>query len=458
MMRSMFSGVSGLRAHQNRMDVVGNNIANVNTVAFKSSRVTFQEVFTQTIRGASSPDSATGRGGTNPMQVGLGISVASIDTIFTRGSLQRTDNPTDLAIEGEGFFIARGSSADTYQFTRAGNFGIDKHGNLVNPNGLRVYGWHHRVEGSKTEFDAEQEIQPINIFRDDENGNKRIIPASHTSRVAFSGNLNSSYVALSSNGNDLNSAETHDIDDIQTALDSTPGLQTFAVPYTIYDKLGNDHTITLTFVKNDANANKSEWFWYAADVLDENNDPLQGFLMFNEDGQVVQGDPHDTSPLQTIIPPLDSGTDKFDVVFDFTSITQFRGDGSVKAMDVNGYRSGEFVTMNVGSDGLITAIYSNGEQQAVGQIALAYFENPSGLQKTGGNLYIPTTNSGDFDKGLKPGSAGVGTLNPGTLEMSNVDLSREFTEMITTQRGFQANSRIITTSDEMLQELVNLKR
>ena len=456
MMRSMFSGVSGLRAHQNRMDVVGNNIANINTVGFKSSRVTFQEVFTQTIRGASSPDSATGRGGNNPMQVGLGISVASIDTIFTRGSLQRTDNPTDLAIEGEGFFIARGSSADTYQFTRAGNFGLDKHGNLVNPNGMRVYGWHHRAEGSKTEFDAEREMQPINIFRDDANGNKRIIPASATSWSSFSGNLNSRYRAIAENHNKFEEGQVPYASNAITERIDNAGVQTFAVPYTIYDKLGNDHTVTMTFVKNEATTDHSDWFWFA-DVEDEDGNPLQGFLRFGVNGQIDHSE-YDTRPEQTFIPAVDYGTDEFPVTFDFANITQFKGDGSVKATDVNGYPTGEFVTMNIGSDGIITSIYSNGEQQAVGQIAIAYFENPSGLQKLGGNMYIPTTNSGDFDKGLKPGSAGVGTLNPGTLEMSNVDLSREFTEMITTQRGFQANSRIITTSDEMLQELVNLKR
>ena len=138
MMRSMFSGVSGLRAHQTRMDVIGNNVANVNTVGFKSGRVTFQEVFSQTLRGAGAPDSATGRGGQNPMQVGLGIGVGAVDTITTRGSLQRTDNPTDLSIEGEGFFIVKGSNADTYKFTRAGNFGVDKLGNLVTGNGMNV--------------------------------------------------------------------------------------------------------------------------------------------------------------------------------------------------------------------------------------------------------------------------------------------------------------------------------
>ena len=193
MMRSMFSGVSGLRTHQTRMDVIGNNIANVNTVAFKSGRVTFQEVFNQTLSGASAPDATTGRGGTNPMQVGLGIGIGTIDTITTRGSIERTDNPTDLSIEGDGFFIVRGGSSDTFRFTRAGNFGIDKHGNLVTGNGMNVYGWQayeREADGTYT-FDTENPIEPINLFSDSHNGNKRMIAARATTSAVFVGNLDS---------------------------------------------------------------------------------------------------------------------------------------------------------------------------------------------------------------------------------------------------------------------------
>jgi len=171
MMRSMFSGVSGLRAHQTKMDVIGNNIANVNTVGFKSGRVTFQEVFNQTLKGAGAPDPVTGRGGTNPMQVGLGIGVGVVDTLVTRGSLQRTDSPTDLSIEGEGFFIVRGGNTDTFRFTRAGNFGIDKLGNLVTGSGMNVYGWQaykRELDGSYT-YDTELPIEPINLYSDIQN-------------------------------------------------------------------------------------------------------------------------------------------------------------------------------------------------------------------------------------------------------------------------------------------------
>jgi flagellar hook protein FlgE len=164
------------------------------------------------------------------------------------------------------------------------------------------------------------------------------------------------------------------------------------------------------------------------------------------------------TPSLKVAPASSIGTEPIDIKLDFTKMTMYSADSSVKPTNVDGYSTGNLVTFNIGSDGMLTGIYSNGQQQPLGMVALASFENPAGLQKVGENMFIPTTNSGDFKKGLKPGSEGVGTLNPGTLEMSNVDLSKEFTDMIVTQRGFQANSRIITTSDEMLQELVNLKR
>ncbi len=458
-MRSMFSGVSGLRAHQTRMDVIGNNIANVNTVGFKSSRVTFQEVFTQTLKGSSAPDSETGRGGTNPMQVGLGISVASVDTLFTRGSLQRTDNPTDLAIEGDGFFIVRGGNKDTYRFTRAGNFNRDKLGNIVASNGMNVYGWQERKEGSTVEFDTEKEMQPLNIFNDETNGNKRILAASATTSAEFSGNLDTSFEGVANAFDPTSASAPYSQSDIDGVMTTATDADTFTVPYTAYDKLGNPYTINLTFVKNQVNAGTdTQWFWYA-DGTNSTGAPAQGYVEFDVNGKIIETSA--TAPVTqtiTVLPNGSSATDSFDIEMDFSNLTQFKAESSVKATDVNGYPPGEMVNFNIGSDGVITGIYNNGQQQSLGLIALGFFENPAGLQNVGSNMFIPSTNSGEFTKGLKPGSGGVGTLTPGTLEMSNVDLSKEFTEMITTQRGFQANSRIITTSDEMLQELVSLKR
>lgn len=435
MMRSMFSGVSGLRAHQTRMDVIGNNVANVNTVGFKSGRVTFQEIFSQTLKGASSPDTATGRGGTNPMQIGLGLGVGAVDTITTRGSLQRTDNPTDMAIEGDGFFICKGGSADTFKFTRAGNFTIDKLGNLVTGSGLNVYGWQKLKTDGSGEFDSEVPIEPINLYSDNYR-NKRIIAAKATSSAKLAGNLDASMKVA--------------------AVPATPVAdEIFTVPMTVYDSLGNDYKVNVEFWKSASAATGSTWTWRIPSSTGYTPTNATGTIGFNDDGIITAGAIPATQVVFT--PDPSTGTGAFNVQMDFSKITCFASDNSVKPQSVDGYTSGSLVTFSVGSDGVLTGIYDNGQQQSLGLMAISGFENPAGLQKVGDNMYIPTTNSGDY-KAVKAGSNGVGTLNPGTLEMSNVDLSKEFTEMIITQRGFQANSRIITTSDEMLQELVNLKR
>ena len=437
MMRSMFSGVSGLRAHQTRMDVIGNNVANVNTVGFKSGRVTFQEIFSQTLKGASAPDAATGRGGTNPMQMGLGLGVGAVDTITTRGSLQRTDNPTDMSIEGDGFFICKGGATDTFRFTRAGNFGIDKLGNLVTGSGLNVYGWQALKTDGSGEFDTEKPIEPINLYTDAYR-NKRIISAKATSRAQLSGNLDAAMPLVDES------------DDPQAE-------QMFSVPMTVYDRLGNDYKVDVLFWKVDADADGSTWQWEIPSTgSGYTASSASGTIRFDAEG-IIDSESIQDQPPVVFVPDPSTGTGEFEVVFDFSKITSFASDNSVKPQSVDGYPSGSLVSFSVGSDGILTGIYDNGQQQSLGLIAISGFENPAGLQKVGDNMYIPTTNSGEY-KAVKPGTGGTGTLNPGTLEMSNVDLSKEFTEMIITQRGFQANSRIITTSDEMLQELVSLKR
>lgn len=449
MMRSMFSGVSGLRAHQQRMDVIGNNVANVNTVGFKSSRVTFQEVFNQTLSGASAPDSSTSRGGTNPMQVGLGTSVGSVDTMMSTGSSERTDNATDLSISGDGFFIVRGSSEDTYKFTRAGNFGLDKLGNLVSGSGYCVYGWQKKNDDGS--FDTESPVEPINLYADTSNGNKKIIAADSTSKAAFSGNLNAS-------NKDLGAGST---------------VTQFAVPFTVYDSLGNGHQLSVNYRKASVDDTNATTTWeYDITSTDGTEFELNssgtanpagaaasgtkasGQLVFDGGGKLTSG----SGLYLTLTTAAGVGSEPFNVDFNFDNLTMFAGESSVVPSDINGYTTGTLTTFSIGSDGIITGVYSNGEQQSLGCVALASFSNPAGLEKVGDNLFIPTTNSGNFTKGLAAGTGGTGTLTPGTLEMSNVDLSSEFTNMIITQRGFQANSRIITTSDEMLQELVNLKR
>ena len=441
MMRSMYASVSGLKAHQARMDVIGNNIANVNTIGFRASRVAFQEIFSQTLKGASAPDPTLGRGGTNPMQVGLGIGIGAIDTITSRGGLQRTDNPTDIYIDGEGFFIVKASHGDTYKFTRAGNFTIDELGNLVTPGGLCVYGW--LDYGGKADmdgnyvFDTNKPCEPINLYTDDYNGNKKIVAAKATENIKLSGNLDATTEIFDPGGS---------------------GDAQFIVPVIVYDSLGIEYEINIEFRKTGATGGITTWEWRA--TSGDLSSAASGTIQFDADGKIVKAVGQDrVTSVITLIPDDSIGSEQFDVTLDFTNVTMYAGsEDSVKPINVDGYPSGSLTYFSIGSDGIIMGVYSNGKQQPLGLIGLANFDNPAGLQRVGDNLYIPTSNSGDFQRAVKPGTASAGVLNPGVLEMSNVDLAKEFTEMIVTQRGFQANSRILTTVDEMLQEMVNMKR
>jgi len=404
MMRSMFAGVSGLRNHQIRMDVIGNNIANVNTVAFKSGRVNFQDIFSQTIRGASAPTVTAG--GTNPQQVGLGMAVAAIDTLHIQGNLQLTGKVTDVGIQGNGFFVLR--SGGQYIFTRAGTFDQDAGGYLVNTsNGLRVQGWvtMSGVYPNKDESNLTDIQIPLG----------QNIPADATANVRYAYNL-----------------------DASTAIGASR-----VSPVKVFDSLGMQHTVEITFTKTDVN----EWDWQAV----AGGAPVAaGTITFTTDGTVDTG----VAGAVTYNPP---GTDPLNVAVDFSSVTQFASETTISAIERDGYPMGALEGFTIDANGVISGSYSNGLNQQLAQIGLASFSNPVGLIKRGENMYEESNNSGMRQVG-EAGSGGRGRMAPGNIEMSNVDLAREFTEMIITQRGFQVNSRIITTSDEMLQELVNLKR
>lgn len=479
MMRSMFSSVSGLKAHQTRMDVIGNNIANVNTVGYKASRTTFQEIFAQTISSASAPDSQTGRGGTNPMQIGLGMNVDAIDMQMTSGSVQRTESPTDLSIEGEGFFIVRSGTEGSYLFTRAGNFTIDKQGNLVTSSGQNVYGWmKYEYTDDGYVFDTQEPLMALNLYSDVYNSSKRIIAAKATSEAVLAGNLDSTEKPIK--GVVTNSGDIYSLPQDAVKADGTAGSDGipddgtnnitphFSVPLTVYDALGNEHKVTLKMWKNaiddSGTAPVTTWYYYVdpgsnatIDVTDAGN--YSGYIKFNAKGKIDTSDTN--APVTksiTIKPKGETGAEAFTFNIDLSQLTMYADDSSVKASRVDGYPPGTLTTFSIGKDGVITGIYDNGRQQPLGQVAIATFENTAGLQKVGSNQFMQTTNSGDFTTGKQPGHDGAGTLVTGTLEMSNVDLAGQFTEMIITQRGFQANSRVITTSDELLQELASLKR
>jgi len=475
----MFSGVSGLRAHQLKMDVIGNNISNVNTVGYKSSRATFQEVFNQTIKGASSPQ--LGRGGTNPQQIGLGISLASIDTFHIRGAVQRTDNNTDLAINGDGFFILSNSSdflSRTY--TRAGNFTLDEYGNLVASNGYRVLGYMEDEERNPAPDGStvlKSVLEGIVISK------SKSFPAKATDSATMEGNLDKDLARVPASATDPDDLDDY-IDIVDNELKISGGVKFRETTSVFYDSLGGQHKVKFTFIRGLTNdgtnvtpgadnewgviiQNLDDMSYFAKDDSTTVSDPptLDQIVIpikFDSDGKLdasltskiilkISGkeDPSDPNSNQIF--------DDMEVEVDFTNLTQFANDSTASITNKNGYPQGYLDSFSIGQSGEIFGIFTNGQSRVIGQIALATFKNPAGLEKTSENMYQVTPNSGEPIIGI-PGSSGLGALNPGTLEMSNVDISAEFTEMITTQRGFQANSRIITTSDEMLQELVNMKR
>lgn len=404
MIRSLFAGVSGLRNHQIAMDVIANNIANVNTIGFKTGRVTFAEIFNQTIRGSSGPQDE--HGGTNPQQVGLGVTVASIDAMTTQGNLQPTGQMTDMAIQGNGFFLLKDN--DILAFTRAGAFGQDALGYLIDPSsGLRLQGW-MATGGTFPTFD-ENTLTDIQIPV-----GQTLVPQA-TTTVSYGNNLDST---------------------------SSVGY-TIQKPVEVFDSQGNTHNLQITFEKTADNT----WNWTAGGPAGVTGN---GSVTFTPTGAFnsQSGGPITFSP---------DGVNVVSIDPDFSGMTQFAAATTVSAIDRDGYAMGSLDSFTIDSSGVITGVYSNGLTQELARIALAAFSNPGGLLKRGGNLLLESNNSGMRQIG-EAGTGGRGVVAPGSLEMSNVDLSREFTNMIVIQRGFQANSRVITTSDEMLQELVNLKR
>lgn len=478
-MRSMFSGVSGLRAHQLKMDVIGNNISNVNTVGFKSQRATFQEVFNQTIKGASSPQ--LGRGGTNPQQIGLGISLSSIDTFHIRGAVQRTDNNTDLAINGDGFFILSNSSDFLNRtYTRAGNFKLDEYGNLVASNGYRVLGYMEDEERNPAPDGStvlKGVMEGIVISK------SKSFPAMATDSATMEGNLDKDIARIpmyEEDGTTLSDPSDYISIAADKSLEFSGGVKFRETTSVFYDSLGGQHKVKFTFIRGLTDGSTvgsdNEWgvivqnlddmsYFAKDDTTTVSNQPTLDEIVipikFDSDGKLITNDPDKVSKITLVIPGQDAdGNQIFDdmeIDVNFEGLTQFANDSTASITNKSGYPQGYLDTFSIGQSGEIFGIFTNGQSRVIGQIALAAFKNPAGLEKTSENMYQVSPNSGEPIYGI-PGSSGLGALNPGTLEMSNVDISAEFTEMITTQRGFQANSRIITTSDEMLQELVNMKR
>lgn len=540
LIRSLNSGVSGLRAFQTKMDVIGNNIANVETTGFKSSRVSFSEMMNQRL-------GRSGAGGENAPQlsneVGLGVRVSSIDRDFSQGAMQTTGKETDLAIEGSGYFMVGDGNQNL--MTRAGNFVFNKEGLLVDQGGRVVQGYNANNEGQVLGGGATEDIQI-----DFENA----LPPKQTENIKLAGNLDAStskaQVIQGQNGltvdgggtatlntdlNDLSqtiedladgdtisfdvtlndgttqtldftynagstmedlvtsfnnqlnagddegqltlvdglmvlrSSEMGDselqINDVsvngtgninfpafQVAQEGTTSSRTMST--TVYDDLGRAHSMTLEFTQ----IGPSEWQYEASFVDGEEiTDGATGTVNFDELGQLSS----DNMLEMTFEPGNGANATSFEIELgdsaQGTRFTQYAGSNTAKVVNQDGYTQGELVDISIDGDGQVQGIYDNGNNMVLAQLALAQVQNENGMEMVGNGLFRPTSAAGETFINTADNFADA-NINSGSLEGSNVDLAKEFTDMITSQRAYQSSARVISTSDEMLMEAVNLKR
>lgn len=353
MIQAMYNGVSETRAHKSQMDVISNNIANINTVGFKTSRVNFREMLSQTLRGATAPKPG-GLGGTDPVQIGLGTSIGSIDTLYTQGSLIATGKATDVAIEGSGFFILTDGQSKYY--TRDGSFQLDSEGYLVaSGSGMKVLGW--AADPNTGEINTTSPVTFESAIRLPVG---QLVISRQTTSVTYGGNLDA----------------------------GTEVGQGYTISVEIYDSLGAPHTLTVLFTKTE---NDGEWTWEAGSPDSEPGVPVgSGTIVFDSSGncRTQSGNISLTlaSPRGANNPILAS--------LDFRGITQLAGETTICPTSQNGLPLGGLDSFTIGKDGVISGFFTNGMCSPLGQIALAQFSNPSGLSRVGGNLLVETSNSG----------------------------------------------------------------
>jgi flagellar hook protein FlgE len=416
----MYSGIAGLKAFKSSLDVIGNNIANVNTISYKAGRVTFKEALSQTMSGATGPTSD--RGGTNPVQLGLGVVVGAIDSNMAGGSPQSTGRQTDLMIEGGGYFVLGDGVKKVY--TRDGAFGLDAQNNLVSGStGMKVLGW--QADALTGTVDSSGQITSQSGIN---------IPVGLLSTARATGRV-----------------------DIGGNLDATEAVgESRTIEGQVYDSLGVLHKQTIKFTKaaNDPTTHEQIWDYEVTCPDVSTTVPVKtGSINFDTNGysKVASID----MGLTFAVP--NGSVQPLNITLDMSSISSISGDYTISQGGGDGLSLGTLESYTIGPDGTILGMFTNGSKRALGQIGIAQFTNPAGLSKLGNNTLTETPNSGPAQLGTA-GSGGKGLISSGFLESSNVDLAQEFASMIIAQRGFQANSRIITVADQVLQELVSMKQ
>jgi flagellar hook protein FlgE len=433
---ALYTGVSGLNAYGNAISVIGNNIANVNTTGFKESRGNFSDILSQSI----------GTGGT--LQIGRGVLVSNVSPVFTQGAFQSTSLPGDLAIDGDGFFIVKDPKTNALLYTRNGNFALNRDGKLANPEGLIAQGFNVDSAGNALPL-----VEDINI-------SGQSFPPKQSANTTVHVNLDSTSPLITdpTTGSIAAFAPT---DPVKTSQ--------FSTALTVYDSLGTGHTVDIYFQKTADN----NWNWFmgtrANELANQTGTSLvvvgSGTLTFTNDGAL------DT--VNTTFPnPAPGATATFNfaggaqpgqtIHFNFGTpgfdgTTQFAAPSSTLLQSQDGYGSGVLQNFSIDEQGKVRGLFSNGQTLDLKRVALAKFPSTAGLKPVGKNLFSETILSGQPIV-AGPGSSGTGSLQSGALEISNVDLSSQFVELIRAQQAFQANARVITTGDQLLTETVNLKR
>ena len=418
MLQAMYNGVSAISATQEDMNIIGNDIANVNTTAYKNENVTFADQLSQTLQGASSANGTIG--GTNPIQTGTGVKVASISETTSQGSLLSTSSPTDLAIQGNGYFMLANTSSGT-SYTRDGHFAVDNSGNLVDAStGEYVLGWQANAQGAIDTSSGVTSSSKIQVAVG------KTTAVSPTANISFTGNLSADTAA---NGS-VSATEK------------------------VYDSLGEAHDVTITFTRAaDASGNPTNtWNWTASGdpgLSAASGTTNQGSVTFGSDGTVAS----QTGSL--LLNPTNGAATAQAMNLDFSGVSQVSGTATFGAESQDGYPSGTLQSFSINDQGVISGSFSNGLTRSLGQIAVAGFDNPQGLNKIGNNEYTPTVNSGEAVVS-QANTLGLGSISSGYLEQSNVDLGTSLTNMIVAQRAFEANTKIVTAVNSMLGTLIQM--
>jgi len=426
--KTLYTGVSGLNAHGKALGVVGDNIANINTTGYKAERAVFADLLGRSMTAVDLP--------------GSGVQMSGITRTFSQGTLISTDSPTDLAINGKGFFIVKGNvgGVDGNFFTRAGEFAMNKDGNLVDPSGNVMQGYRVNSAG-----DIDNQLTDLSV-------SNSVLPPSATTAIDVSANLDATAAALTAPFDEDNAGSTSN----------------FSTAVTVYDSLGNSHRVDVYFRKETAPPDNT-WTWHGVvdggEIGGTAGDPTEvasGTLSFTSDG-ALNSDTVDSAWSATFggasaqVIDFDFGESISDGGTGISGSTQYASSSAIRNQDQDGYSTGELAGVGVLNNGDVMAIYSNGEQRMVGQVAIATFEAEGELARAGGRLWAETDLSGAARIGTATAGAS-GSITSSALEMSTVDLAEEFVNLIAYQRGFQANSRTVTTADQLYQEAVNLKR